>query len=1427
MSSTLTITVSGTPIAFIQDSLKISQKINTRTSCTFTILDTLGTAVYVKGQPVVVSDSVLGVLFSGFVNKPVAINLYPNPHRLLTIDCLDQVWLADKRVSNTIYNNQQAAVIVCDQTQTILSQEGVTGAYALDYNHYETDWAAGGASLSGVVATANTGDGNVGDGDLELSPAGTLLSYTDNFSAGTLTNVVDSSGTLELASTQGLQLLGTAVQGNSNPYIYYQIWTGSVSLASGDKLVYDVWTADTCPAQEAGADLGFTDGATLKDYTPTIVDQNGIGAHPSNDLSGFATDQWYTRTFDLTPMYNAGHTTIAFTSVALEGNSNGSYAAYFRHIKLVNSSGGLKQTFFESSLQSNQIIGLAAYINYSLLQCTVYEMSGTRVAPSISLTSMSIPKTSLIDWVAPAIASSLTPTVPSTNKTLPTVDIQTSIDNGATWQSCANYAAIPNILAGMSMSGRSLQLQQVFTMAGPDPTLTPTLTGVSLSIQPSYAATKADVIQSESTTAEWNAGTLSHLLAANNQLLLNESSRSWMQVSDLSDQTLYGVTSGNPGQTTQNGLLELFCNGSNDDARSRLDFAGQWNNFIAEVDINLGNPVVALAYGLEYRTGTWSDTFNSFGWYAYFIFTSSGGAGTLNLAYASGGSLNIIATQAITLSSGSQHRIKLIVNGSSHKLYMDGLLQISITDTTYQSVTSYIACHFFNNSGAAHSGDFSNFGVCESLTGTWQSVTQSLAGATTYGNSLIAWEEVNDPVQTTSLVIQTSIDGGSTYQVCTNGGTIPNLVAGQSLSGVNLIIQALFTSPSANLTPILEGLTAWVIGQFNASGIWISPALALTNVGRLGASLCNWNATLPNADTTLVVKTSVDGGSTYQTIAAAGDAIPNLTDTPTPWQDFFPVNTSADYTQGHLNAGGLAAWAWNANYLQATQTSGIDGVLEYLGLSSADMAVSGDFNFSDSGGLVARMIDTSHCYFVSVADASAATNTNTARLYSFVSGTKTLIGRAAISFTRNTFRRFILDCQGTAIKVYMDGVLIISATDSTITAAGTAAILSGIHTGNQIQCYGFRVAPYGQQTSSVSVLTKLILASTDPLNTPQVLDTATWCGGVSIGPGALIPSVAYQQTYVSQNIDDLNRQSAYWWTIASNAPTVKQLLFQPEQAVPAPFIAAQDNQTVVLAGQTLGDILVEGLQVEYSGDLYRNQMVLKNVQATQTFVQKFVGDGTATSWTLNYPVAPGTIPFLTLNGATGLLLSIGIKGQDTGKQYYYTPGGTAIDQDPSQSVLTGLQTLEVAYSGTFTTDVTRNNTGGFPGTVSQSQYAAIDGTSGIVTVVVDMSSSPTTATMDVAAAEAYGDSLLAQYGIVGRIVTLKSYRQGLLPGQQLSVFLAIHTIVNAQTLITQVDTEVQAGTGGYPLYKYTVIATEGSALSDWQKVFASVFAGAA
>lgn len=864
MASTLTVTVAGTPYAIRDNSLKITDKVDGRSTCQFTIVDATGLAVFSKGQTVSVVDSVMGTLFTGYVNRPKALNLYPNAHISWAIDCLDTTWLLDKRTSNSIYNTQQAAVILCDQLENIVAAEGVTGAYVLDYNHYETDWTSGAPTLSNVVPTANNGDGNVGDGDLELAPAGSTLLYNDNFAKGAFSGTQVVNGALELASTPGLQLLGTAVQGNTNPYVYYEIWSGSAGINSGDKLVYDVWVASTSPAQSAGIDLEFSDGTSLRDFLPAIKDQNGIGAHPSNDLSGFATDAWYTRTFDLTPV--AGKT-IVVASAALEGNSNGTYTAYLRKVKQLRS-GSLQTAFFTTTLQTSSIIGIQAYINTSLTPCTVYEMSGTRTAPAISLNTLNIPQTSLIDWATGPIVSSLAPTVPSQNKTLPTITIQTSIDGGATYQPCTSYAAIPNLVAGMSMSGKSLLLQEVFTMLGSDPTVTPSLTALTLSIQPSYNATKTDVIQTESTQANWNAGTLTNTTAnSDNTLTLNEYAQNWNN-GPLSGQTLYG--SNGPIQQLQAGQIYVACNaGATSDVRSRMDNAGQWQNFIAEVDIAIGTTVLNTHVGMVYRTTGWSNTENTFAWKVWYDPASGG---TLNLGYGTDGgadSYTPVASIAVTLSSGTQHRMKLNINGTSHKIYLDGVLIINVTNTHYNQA-GYIGLAYYNNATGVHGALFDNFGVCASLTGTWQSVTQSLAAAGTYGNSLIQWNTAVDPTKTTSLIVQTSIDGGTTYQVCTNGGAIPNLTPGQSLSGINLKIQALFTSPSANLTPVLEGLTAWIIGQFNASGTWQNTPLGndtfvRANQSGFGTSWDGQTYTQVGTGTTAIV------GNEGQISATTGD----------------------------------------------------------------------------------------------------------------------------------------------------------------------------------------------------------------------------------------------------------------------------------------------------------------------------------------------------------------------------------------------------------------------------------------------------------------------------------------------------------------------------------------------------------------------------
>lgn len=75
--------------------------------------------------------------------------------------------------------------------------------------------------------------------------------------------------------------------------------------------------------------------------------------------------------------------------------------------------------------------------------------------------------------------------------------------------------------------------------------------------------------------------------------------------------------------------------------------------------------------------------------------------------------------------------------------------------------------------------------------------------------------------------------------------------------------------------------------------------------------------------------------------------------------------------------------------------------------------------------------------------------------------------------------------------------------------------------------------------------------------------------------------------------------------------------------------------------------------------------------------QGFTGDGTSTTFTLDYPVAQA--PEVRVNGVEK---TVGIISVDTGKDWYWSAGSTEIRQDSGGTVLTGGDTLAVTYIGT-------------------------------------------------------------------------------------------------------------------------------------------------
>lgn len=175
----------------------------------------------------------------------------------------------------------------------------------------------------------------------------------------------------------------TGVAQGVNAYYYNAFTNKNVTIAIGDKLVYDM--AQNSADARVGLDgitandpAQFPGTYSLRDWgapgAPTVVDQNGIRIHPAQDLGNRAVNQWYHREFDLSPC--AGQTFIKW-SMAYEGEVAGDFYTRFRDIYILDRNGNIKATLFKDVIDlpnsSSTEVGASGYTN---LQKTLYDPRG-------------------------------------------------------------------------------------------------------------------------------------------------------------------------------------------------------------------------------------------------------------------------------------------------------------------------------------------------------------------------------------------------------------------------------------------------------------------------------------------------------------------------------------------------------------------------------------------------------------------------------------------------------------------------------------------------------------------------------------------------------------------------------------------------------------------------------------------------------------------------------------------------------------------------------------------------------------------------------------------------------------------------------------------------------------------------------------------
>lgn len=232
---------------------------------------------------------------------------------------------------------------------------------------------------------------------------------------------------------------------------------------------------------------------------------------------------------------------------------------------------------------------------------------------------------------------------------------------------------------------------------------------------------------------------------------------------------------------------------------------------------------------------------------------------------------------------------------------------------------------------------------------------------------------------------------------------------------------------------------------------------------------------------------------------------------------------------------------------------------------------------------------------------------------------------------------------------------------------------------------------------------------------------------------------------------------AYYWT----SDAWRNYILGTRAGTAAPWDVSDGSD--LYAGDTPNQqsITVSGNQLANNVTFIGQSTLLNALNAT------FLGDGTTTVF--NTPLVVGAAPTITLNSGSQ---TVGILGVDTGKDWYYSQGSTAITQDAGGTVLAASDTLVVSYL-TATPAVAQS-----PNVGSLQQLQAIEGTS----ANYDYNSSITQPILP-ADLLALANGYEAEYGEPATTCQFYTLRPGLATGQLQTIALPDAGIPSGSYLI--------------------------------------------
>lgn len=219
---------------------------------------------------------------------------------------------------------------------------------------------------------------------------------------------------------------------------------------------------------------------------------------------------------------------------------------------------------------------------------------------------------------------------------------------------------------------------------------------------------------------------------------------------------------------------------------------------------------------------------------------------------------------------------------------------------------------------------------------------------------------------------------------------------------------------------------------------------------------------------------------------------------------------------------------------------------------------------------------------------------------------------------------------------------------------------------------------------------------------------------------------------------------------------------------------------------------------------YRNkQFVRAGLEKTDSRTESFIGDGTRKTFNLAFPIAavPSSI---TVNAVAK---TIGIRGVETGKDFYWNKGSTEISQDDGATALTTSQTLAVTYQGEYPIIVSAQDD------LEIAARKTAEGGTGIYEEKEDRPDiNEADAAVDVAKA------LLERHRLT-KAVEFTTLTTGLLAGQLLPLDLSVHNLTGVNYLIESVEGSEHPKDSTTTQILYTVRALSHDSVGGWQRFY--------